>query len=246
MPASKKKPVKKTLRKKKTTKKKALRRKTSTHRKSKTSKKKTRKKKTNTRIDRHTGGNTRGGDRVNDCRPTQYTKELGKYILDRMIAGDSLLKIMESSADTPHRLTVWHWTCGELGAPPEFKGEYRRARQLQADAYAEQVLRVSEALDETKRRNAQLELDDLPGDASQERINKVKFAAERRSIEGSRLLADNLKWTSGRMHPKSWGDKHQIVGGDEEDTPVRMDFKGMPTKMLEKIAKLEREVRRNG
>lgn len=236
MPATRKASPKKTIRKKKTSKKKLVRRKSSTHKKPQTRKKTSKKKKD------YTGGNTHGGDRRHNCRPTQYTEKIANIVLQRMIAGESLLKMMQSSIDIPHRLTVFKWTCGQLGAPPEFKDNYTRARRLQADAYAEQVLDVSVSLDETKRRNAELELVDLPEDASQELINKTKYAAEKRSIEGSRLLADNLKWTSARMHPKNWGDKHQIVGGDEDDTPVRMDFKGMPTKLLEKIAKLEREV----
>lgn len=236
MASARKASSKKTLRKKKANKKKAVRRKTSTRRKSKTSKKTSKKKPD------YTGGNTHGGDRRHNCRPTKYTDKIANIVLQRMIAGESLLKMMQSSIDIPHRLTVFKWTCGELEAPSDFKDKYTRARRLQADAYAEQVLDVSVSLDETKRRNAELELSELPEDASQELINKTKYAAEKRSIEGSRLLADNLKWTSARMHPKSWGDKHQIVGGDEDDTPVTMDFKGVPTKLLEKIARLEKEV----
>lgn len=240
--------LRKTSRNKATRKKTSVKNKTSRPvQKRKTSKKKTSKRKTlklkKRNSDYTNGGNTRGGDRVNDCRPTQYTEELGNYVLTRMIAGDSMLKIMRESVNTPHRLTVWKWTCGELGAPQDFRGKYARARKLQADSYADQVLTVSEGLDETKRQNVELALDDLPMDASQELVNKTVFAAQKRSIECSRLLADNLKWTSARMHPKSWGDKYLIAGGDEEDAPVRIDFKNASTKLLEKIAKLEREVR---
>lgn len=240
MPAIKK----KTARKKKAIRKKSPQRKTATRKKLSKRKSSTRHKTIKKKKDytRYAGGNTRGGDRKHNCRPTKYTPELADMVLSRMIEGESLTKMMQSSVDVPHRLTVYKWTIGELGAPSEFKLHYTRARQLQADAYAEKVLIVSEGLDETKRQNVELALADLPMDASQELINKTAFAAERRSIEGSRLLSDNFKWTSGRMHPKSWGDRHQITGVDEDDAPVKFDLGKLSTRQLEKIARLEKEV----
>jgi hypothetical protein len=56
-----------------------------------------------------------------------------------MIEGESLRAICRDDG-MPTRLTVVHW----MGAHPEFLAEYTRARTLQADALAEEVLDISD------------------------------------------------------------------------------------------------------
>ena len=66
-------------------------------------------------------------------------------------------------------------------------------------------------------------------------INKARFAAERRSIEAARLQVDALKWTSGRMHPGRWGKQVAITGSDESAPPVEIDWRNVPTEILEQL-----------
>lgn len=194
--------------------------------------------------DKTAGGNTYGGDRYHNCRPTQYTPELGQFVLDQMLAGVSLLKMMRNSADVPHRGTVLHWCNGELGAPSDYRLKYARARQLQADAYAERTVVVAEELDDTAELAVMMALEDTD-ELTPEQIARVKQNTKKRSIEASRLLSDNLKWTSARMHPRRWGDQLKIAGGEEEDSsPIKVSLKDMPTSALEKIAALEKQLRK--
>ncbi len=191
---------------------------------------------------RESAGGTHGGDRRSNCRPTRYTPRLGSLVLDRMVDGDSLLRIMHTDPKAPHRATVWHWTQGNLGAPPEFRHDYVRARLLQADGYAERVMATAEGLDESIRLEVERALDKLPGDASRESRDRAAYDAKKRSIEAVRAIVDALKWTSGRMHPRSWGDKLALTGGDGDDQPVRFDFRNASTRDLERIEALERKL----
>jgi hypothetical protein len=56
-----------------------------------------------------------------------------------MILGESLRAICRDDG-MPTRLTVVHW----MGAHPEFLSQYTRARTLQADALAEEVLDIAD------------------------------------------------------------------------------------------------------
>lgn len=68
-------------------------------------------------------------------RPSLYSEELAARICERLVFGESLRTICESE-DMPHRETVRRW----LRENEQFRGQYARAKDDQADELAEEAL----------------------------------------------------------------------------------------------------------
>jgi len=86
----------------------------------------------------------------------------------------------------PARLTVFRW----LAAHPDFCNQYARARELQADALAEEVLAIG---------------DDARGDLVIDADGKARTNWE--NVQRSRLRCDNRKWFCAKVAPKKYGDR---------------------------------------
>lgn len=65
-------------------------------------------------------------------RPSSYTQEIGDLICHRMAEGESLREICKDEA-LPSRITVIRWKNDN----EVFRDQYARARQDQADSYAD-------------------------------------------------------------------------------------------------------------
>ncbi len=72
-------------------------------------------------------------------RPSEYTQEIADVICERIAEGDSLRTICLGD-DMPNRATVFRW----LGKYAEFSDQYARARDAQADAYADDVVYIAD------------------------------------------------------------------------------------------------------
>lgn len=105
-----------------------------------------------------------------------YTAELAAEICRRIADGESLRKICTDDA-MPARRTVFDW----LIAHEEFAHQYARAREMSAEADADDVAHYA-------RLAADGELD-----ASQ-----------------ARAAIDGLKWSAGKRQPKKYGDALQM------------------------------------
>jgi hypothetical protein len=112
------------------------------------------------------------------ARSRSYSDKLAAEICRRIAEGESLLAICRD-AHMPSRTTVCKW----LGTHEQFTHNYARARDLQADHYAEEALSVAR--------------DAIGGDAE--------------LSQSSRLLVDTLKWTCARMAPRRWGDSSAVT-----------------------------------
>lgn len=72
-------------------------------------------------------------------------------------------------------------------ADKEFAGRYARAREDQADAYAERMIREAEGAM------------GLPSEG----------------VQAKRLLVDTLKWHASKLKPKVYGDSMTLAGDPE-------------------------------
>lgn len=68
-------------------------------------------------------------------RPSSYSDAIGAEICERLADGEGLRGIC-SDAHMPNRVTVIRW----LEQNENFRNQYARAREKQADAYAERIL----------------------------------------------------------------------------------------------------------
>ena len=76
-------------------------------------------------------------------RPTKYSNALADQILERVSQGVSLVKIC-SDETMPNRATVYKW----FKAHPEFNDNYTRAREEQADFYADQIIEIADTAED--------------------------------------------------------------------------------------------------
>jgi hypothetical protein len=131
--------------------------------------------------------------RINEGRPSKYSKKLGKTICYRLSKGESLLDICEEE-DYPAAETVYRWLLREdLG---EFRNSYERARATQAEIYFER-------------------LDKMALLSSQEIVGGDDKADNAR-VQARRLQVDTLKWRLSKMLPKKYGDKLDLTSGGEK------------------------------
>jgi len=73
-------------------------------------------------------------------RASKYSEELTDEICCRIADGESLRRICEDEG-MPHRDTVRKW----LGEREEFSGQYARARDEQADYYADEIIEIADS-----------------------------------------------------------------------------------------------------
>ena len=124
------------------------------------------------------------------ARPSRYTTKLGDAICKRIAKGESLRKIGERS-DMPSAETIRRWLASESTMYAGFRGQYARAREEQADHYADQIIEIA---DEANEENAVA-------------LGKAKLRIEAR------------KWKAAKLAPKKWGTDRIEHAGDE-DAPL--------------------------
>lgn len=134
-------------------------------------------------------------------RPTKYTDETAAKICARIADGESVRSIT-SDADMPDQSVVYDW----LKARPDFAEQYTRAREAQADFYADQIIKIAD----------DGENDTYVDDDGQPRTDHDVIAR-------SRLRVDARKWVASKLAPKKYGDK-VAVGGADDLPPVNMSL----------------------
>lgn len=87
-------------------------------------------------------------------RPSSYTAKVGTVICDRISLGESLRSITAEEG-MPDRVTVLRW----LSANEEFRTQYARARDMQADSLAEEGLERGRAATSENANAARVHLD---------------------------------------------------------------------------------------
>lgn len=133
------------------------------------------------------------------ARPNEFTQERADSICARLSAGESLRAIC-SDADMPHKATVFRW----LAANEPFRDQYARAREEQADFYAEQIVEIADEevtmVKRSKHQHGVKEEDDTED-------NEVEVAFDPTAVARNRLRVDARKWYASKLAPKKYGDK---------------------------------------
>jgi len=79
-------------------------------------------------------------ERARRGRPSAYTPEIGQIICERLAAGESLLSICRGD-DMPPESTVRRWVLEDRDG---FSASYARARDMQADHYADETIDIAD------------------------------------------------------------------------------------------------------
>ena len=131
-------------------------------------------------------------------RPTTFSDEIGAVLCARIADGESLRSIC-AEEEMPDKATVFRW----LAVPElsEFRDQYARAREQQADALFDEILEIA---------------DDARNDWMERRGEEdAGWVANGEHIQRSKLRIDARKWMAGKLRPKVYGDKSVIEGPGE-------------------------------
>lgn len=140
-------------------------------------------------------------------RPTDYTKDMADEICEKISGGLSLRAIC-AEAGMPARGTVYRW----LIENADFQDQYARAREKQADYFAEEIIEIADSAE-----------------------------AESAAVSKAKLQIDARKWAASKIAPKKYGDKQEIdvKSSDGSMRPsVRLDadeFRKIAEDVLNKV-----------
>ena len=109
-------------------------------------------------------------------RPTDYTKDMADKICEKISGGLSLRAIC-AEAGMPARGTIYRW----LIENADFQDQYTRAREKQADYFAEEIIEIADSA-----------------------------VAESAAVSKAKLQIDARKWAASKIAPKKYGDKQEI------------------------------------
>lgn len=155
-----------------------------------------------------------GKDKAKVGRPTTFSQATADLICERLAKPESLRSICEDEI-MPGKTTVLRW----LRERDEFRAQYARAREDQADAFADDILDIS---DDGRRDYAK----DKDGNdvVDHDHINRAKLRVETR------------KWLMAKMAPKKYGDRLQLAN-DPDDPIGSMTDEQMETRVAALMAK---------
>lgn len=140
-------------------------------------------------------------------RPTDYTKDMADEICEKISGGLSLRAIC-AEAGMPARGTVYRW----LIENDDFQDQYTRARDKQADYFAEEIIEIADSAE-----------------------------AESAAVAKAKLQIDARKWAASKIAPKKYGDKQEldVKSSDGSMRPsVRLDaaeFRKIAEDVLNKV-----------
>jgi hypothetical protein len=120
-------------------------------------------------------------------RPRKYSNKLALAVCARIEDGVGLRKICAEEG-MPSVRTLYRW----LESDTEFRALYARARKIQADVFADEIVAVAYA--------------PLVG----KKIRQTKdgtFQEVGDCVERSKLIVDALKWAASKLAPDKYGDK---------------------------------------
>jgi hypothetical protein len=135
-------------------------------------------------------------------RPSDYSAQIAEIICSRIGDGESLRHIC-TSPGIPGKSSIMRW----LEANPEFRDQYARARELQAEHWAEEIIEIAD-----DSRNDFIEKEGRDGSTYE--------AVDGEHINRSRLRVDTRKWLMARLAPKKYGDRvtNELIG--DKDNPL--------------------------
>jgi hypothetical protein len=127
------------------------------------------------------------------ARPSDYTEEIAAEICEHIANGNSMRTICAADG-MPAPATVYRW----LIEREAFQEQYARARERQADFYAEEIIQIS---------------DDGANDTY---ATDTGEATNHDVIARSRLRVDARKWYASKLAPKKYGEKitQELTGKD--------------------------------
>lgn len=138
-------------------------------------------------------------------RPSDYSDDLANLICERLAEGESLRTICAEEG-MPNKSTVFRW----LAAHPEFATIYARAREVQAEVLADELVEISD-----DGQNDWMEKHNSDGE-------NIGWVENGEALRRSALRISTRQWIAERMLPKKYGTK-VAVGGAKDMDPIQTE-----------------------
>lgn len=133
-------------------------------------------------------------------RPSSYTEALALLICNQLSDGKSLREICNVDG-MPSEATVRGWALDNVNG---FYSHYARARELQAERFAEEIVQIAD--------NAAADV--VGEDENGNPIANHEFMAR------AKLRVDTRKWVLSKILPKKYGESTTIKG--DKDNPLTL------------------------
>ncbi|WP_444633239.1 terminase small subunit-like protein [Cupriavidus oxalaticus] len=147
-------------------------------------------------------------------RPSSFTQRLAETICIRLACGESLRKICADEG-MPDKTSVLRW----LYTNEEFRTQYARARELQQEFMAEEILEIA---------------DDGTNDTYVDADGNVRVDHD--VIARSRLRVDTRKWLMSKLAPKKYGERVDVNHGGQAENPLAKLLKEVQGTYIKPVA----------
>lgn len=132
-------------------------------------------------------------------RPTIYSKDKANLICQLIASGQPLTKIC-ALENMPSMSTTMNWLWQESPYREDFLEQYVRAREMQAEILADQIISIA---DDESEDIIFVEGNDASGVTAIPKAN-------REFIQRSNLRVEARKWVAAKLLPKKYGDRKEV------------------------------------
>jgi transposase len=133
-------------------------------------------------------------------RPSEYSEERAAAICALIAEGLSLRQIAAREG-MPDKTTILRWLSATNadGTPrhPDFRTQYARAREMQADHFVDEILEIADTPHEGERTEEGVDKDGNP----------VSKTVREDMLGHRRLQVDTRKWLMAKLAPKKYGER---------------------------------------
>jgi hypothetical protein len=164
--------------------------------------------------------------------PIPYDHEIAMEICEIIACSDkSLQAILASDERFPTLHTAMRW----LNSNADFSSTYARAKELQADFLADQMLEIA---------------DETNGDAvlCYDKEGKPFAKMDGHNVQRSKLMVEQRRWHASKLNPRRYGDKLDVTSGGEAlpaMPPVMIDARVQTIMLLAEQRRRQEEEARN-
>lgn len=127
--------------------------------------------------------------KIKKGRPSAYTPEIADKICSEIATSSKSLKTICKEEGMPDAATVMRW----LRVNEDFRDQYARAKEEQADFLAEEILDIA---------------DDATNDFMTITKGDISYEVENKEwTSRSKLRVESRKWIASKLKPKKYGEK---------------------------------------
>lgn len=142
---------------------------------------------------------------------SKYSPQMVEKICELLVCGENgtpeSLRSICSKEGMPSVNAVMRW----LGKYEDFRKQYARAKELQQEYYAEEIIDIA---DDCTDDVIFLTAEDSHGEGA-------KPVIKHSAIARAKLRIDTRRWLMGKLAPKKYGDKIAL-GGDDDAPAIRV------------------------